>query len=119
MTQAAERIAPALPILAARKELASSQDTEVHHMDRSGFTEEQIRHALKQATLGTPVSDICMRMGVSEATFHAWKVHYDGLASYELKLLNRLENECNRLERLIAILALNKVILQDTLGAKE
>ncbi|MGB3431021.1 transposase [Achromobacter sp.] len=108
-----------LPVLAARKMLASSQDTEVHHMDRSGFTEEQIRHALKQATLGTPISDICTRMGVSEAAFHAWKVHYDGLASYELKLLSRLESECNRLERLIAILALNKVILQDALGAKE
>ena len=88
-------------------------------MERSGFSEEQIRHALKQATLGTPMSDICKHMGVSEATFHSWKVHYDGLASYEMKLLNRLENECNRLERLIAILALNKVILQDTLGAKE
>jgi len=88
-------------------------------MDRSGYTEEQIRHALKQATLGTPMSDICERMGVTEAIFHSWKVHYDGLASYELKLLSRLEGECNRLERLIAILALNKVILQDSLGAKE
>ncbi|WP_447917836.1 transposase [Achromobacter aegrifaciens] len=88
-------------------------------MDRSGFTEEQIKHALKQVTLGMPMFDICKKMSVSEATFHAWKVHYEGLASYELKLLNKLENECNRLERLIAILALNKVILQDTLGAKE
>ncbi|WP_419342219.1 transposase [Achromobacter sp. PD1] len=96
-----------------------SEYGKVLNMERSGFSEEQIRHALKQATLGTPMSDICKRMGVSEAIFHAWKVHYDGLASYEMKLLNRLENECNRLERLIAILALNKVILQDTLGAKE
>lgn len=88
-------------------------------MDRSGFTEEQIKHALKQVALGMSMSDLCKQMSVSEATFHAWKVHYEGLASYELKLLNRLENECNRLERLIAILALNKVILQDTLGAKE
>ncbi|CAB3704939.1 transposase [Achromobacter aegrifaciens] len=88
-------------------------------MDRLGFTEEQIRHALRQATLGTPMSDICKRMGVSVAIFHEWKTHYDGLASSELKLLNKLESECNRLERLIAILTLNKVILQDTLGAKE
>lgn len=88
-------------------------------MDRSGFSEEQIKQALKQATQGTPISEICERMKVSAATFHSWKVHYEGLASYELKLLNRLEDECNRLERLIAILALNKVILQDSLGAKE
>lgn len=88
-------------------------------MDRSGFTEEQIKHALKQSALGMPIAEICKRMDVSEATFHVWKVHYEGLASYELKLLNRLESECNRLERLIAILALNKVILQDSLGAKE
>ncbi len=88
-------------------------------MDRSDFSEEQIKQALKQAAQGTPISEICVRMEVSAATFHSWKVHYEGLASYELKLLNRLEDECNRLERLIAILALNKVILQDSLGAKE
>ena len=88
-------------------------------MDRSGFTEEQIRQALKQAARGTPISEICGKMGIGAAVFHSWKVHYEGLAHYELKLLNRLEDECNRLERLIAILALNKVILQDSLGAKE
>lgn len=88
-------------------------------MDRSDFTEEQIKHALKQAAQGMPVSDICRQMGVSAMTFHAWQAQYEGLASCELKLLNRLEDECNRLERLIAILALNKVILQDTLRAKE
>lgn len=88
-------------------------------MDRSGFSEEQIKQALKQAAQGTPISEICERLGIGAATFHSWKTHYDGLGSYELKLLNRLEDECNRLERLIAILALNKVILQDSLGAKE
>lgn len=88
-------------------------------MDLSGFTEEQIKHALKQAALGGSLPDICKRMGVSEATFHAWKAYYDGLESHEIKLLNKLESECNHLEQLIAILALNKAILQDTLEAKE
>ena len=38
-------------------------------MKRSRYTEEQIAFALKQAELGTPVSEVCRKMGVSDATF--------------------------------------------------
>ena len=32
--------------------------------------EEQITYALRQAEGGTPVSDVCRQLGVSEATFY-------------------------------------------------
>ena len=35
-------------------------------MRKSGFTEEQIAHALRQAETGTPVAVVCRAMGVSE-----------------------------------------------------
>ncbi|MDD5329618.1 MAG: transposase, partial [Sulfuricella sp.] len=38
-------------------------------MKRSKFTDEQIAFALKQAEVGTPVEEVCRKMGISDATF--------------------------------------------------
>lgn len=32
-----------------------------------------IAYALKQAELGTPVEEVCRKMGISDATFYNWK----------------------------------------------
>jgi transposase InsO family protein len=42
-------------------------------MKRSRFSEEQVAYALRQVEAGTPVGDACRQLGVSEATFYAWK----------------------------------------------
>lgn len=42
-------------------------------MKKSKFTEEQIAFALKQAESGTTVEEICRKMGISQATFYAWR----------------------------------------------
>ncbi|KAF1687911.1 hypothetical protein B1992_00235 [Pseudoxanthomonas broegbernensis] len=42
-------------------------------MKKSKFTEEQIAFALKQAQSGTTVEEICRKMGISQATFYAWR----------------------------------------------
>ncbi|AJX72781.1 transposase [Burkholderia pseudomallei] len=39
-------------------------------MRTSKFTEEQIAYALKQAELGTPVAEVCRKMGSSDRTFY-------------------------------------------------
>ncbi len=39
-------------------------------MKRSKFTEEKIAYVLKQAELGTPVAEVCRKMGISDATFY-------------------------------------------------
>ena len=39
-------------------------------MKKSKFTEEQIVFALKQAEVGTPVEEVCRKMGISDATFY-------------------------------------------------
>lgn len=38
-------------------------------MKKSRFTGEQIAFALRQAEVGTPVAEVCRKMGVSEATY--------------------------------------------------
>lgn len=87
-------------------------------MKRSKYTEEQIAFALKQAELGTAVAEVCRKMGVSEATFYNWKKKFGGLAPSELRRLRQLEEECNRLKRLVADLSLDKAMLQDVLAKK-
>ncbi|MBM3732128.1 MAG: transposase, partial [Acidimicrobiia bacterium] len=48
-------------------------------MKKSRFTDQQIAFALQQAEGGTPVEEVCWKMGISEATFFRWKKVYGGL----------------------------------------
>jgi putative transposase len=38
-------------------------------MKKLRFTDQQIAFALQQAKTGTPVEEVCRKMGVSQATF--------------------------------------------------
>ena len=40
-------------------------------MKRKRFTEERIAFALRQVESGTPVEEVCRKMGVSEPRVHA------------------------------------------------
>ncbi len=87
-------------------------------MKRSRFTEEQIAFALKQTELGTKVEEICRKMGISDVTFYKWRQKYGGLGPSELRRLRQLEEENNKLKRLVADLSLDKAMLQDVLSKK-
>ena len=87
-------------------------------MKRSRYTEQQIAFALKQAELGTPVEEVCRKMGISDATFYVWKKKYGGLGPSELRRLKQLEEENVKLKRLVADLSLDKTMLQDVLSKK-
>lgn len=87
-------------------------------MRTSKFTTEQIAFALKQAELGTPVSEICRKMGISDQTYYRWKQKYGGLGPSELRKMKQLEEENRKLKQLVADLSLDKIMLQDVLSKK-
>ncbi len=87
-------------------------------MKKSRFTEEQIVFALKQVGLGTPVPDVCRKLGTSDATFYTWRKKYGGISPSELRHMRQLEEENLRLKRLVADLSLDRAMLQDLLAKK-
>ena len=87
-------------------------------MKKSKHTEEQIAFALKQAELGTPVEEVCRKMGISDATFYNWRKKFGGLGPSEVRRLKQLEEENSKLKRLVADLSLDKAMLQDVLAKK-
>jgi putative transposase len=87
-------------------------------MKRSKFSEEQIVYAIRQAEAGTPVGDLCRQLGVSDATFYAWKKKYAHLGVSKLQRLRQLEEENSWLKRLLAELLLDKHRLSEVLRKK-
>jgi putative transposase len=87
-------------------------------MNRPKFSEEQIVYAIRQAESGTPVGDLCRQLGVSDATFYAWKQKYAHLGVSELRRLRQVEEENSRLKRLVVDLSLDKHMLSEALRKK-
>lgn len=87
-------------------------------MKASKFSEAQIAFVLKQAEDGTAVAEVCRKAGVSQATFYSWRKKYAGLMPSEMKRIRQLEDENNRLKKIVADLSLDKAMLQDVLSKK-
>ena len=67
-------------------------------MKRSRFSEEQIIAILKEHEAGVPVSDLCRKHGVSDASIYKWKTKYGGMEVSEAKRLKALEDENAKLK---------------------
>jgi putative transposase len=60
-------------------------------MRTSTFTVEQIAYALREAESGTPVLEVCRKLGISEQTFYRWKRKFAGMGIAERRRRWRLE----------------------------
>ncbi len=87
-------------------------------MKKKRFSVEQIVGVLKQAEVGVPVGELIRKVGISEQTFYRWKKQHVGLEIDQVRQLKQLQEENQRLKRLVADLTLDKVMLQDVLAKK-
>ena len=85
-------------------------------MKKGRYTEEQIAFTLQQAEHGTPVSEVCRKLGVTEQSFYRWKKKYGNMLPSDMKKLKQLEDENAKLKKLVADLSLDKAMLQDVLS---
>lgn len=86
-------------------------------MKRKQHSVEQIVDALRQAELGVSVADLVRRLGISEQTYYRWKKQYAELESNhvremkQLHELKQLQDENERLKKMIAELSVEKAVL--------
>ena len=85
---------------------------------KSKFTAEQISFALKQMEAGVPMAEVCRKYGVSQQTVYRWRSKYGEMQASEVRRLNELEKENQKLKSIVADLVLDKEILQDALRKK-
>ena len=87
-------------------------------MKKKRFSVEQIVSVLKQAEVGVPIGELVRQVGISEQTFYRWKKRYAKLEVDQVRQLKQLQEENQRLKRLVADLTLDKTMLQDVLAKK-
>ncbi|NKQ83269.1 IS3-like element ISRle4 family transposase [Rhizobium ruizarguesonis] len=85
-------------------------------MKRNRFTDEQIIGILREHEAGTPVSELCRKHGVSDASIYKWKAKFGGMEVSEAKRLKTLEDENTKLKRLLADAMLDNAALKDLPG---
>jgi len=64
------------------------------------------------------LGEICQKAGISQVTYFNWKKKYAGLLPDEMRRLKQIEDENNRLKKIVADLTLNREMLQDVIRRK-
>lgn len=103
--------------------LDHGQKQRTRDVPSSGLTtpdriQKQIISILKEHEAGVPVSDLCRKHGVSDASIYKWKARFGGMDVSEAKRLRALEDENAKLKRMLADAMLDNVALKDLLGKK-
>jgi putative transposase len=85
-------------------------------MKKTRFTEEQIVKALREVETGGKKAVGQQReLGVSNATWYIWKRKYGGLEVSEVRRLREMEQENNKLKRIVANLMLENEAIKEVL----
>ena len=87
-------------------------------MKKKRFKEEQIVQILAEAESGVGVTELCRRHNVSAPTFYEWKKKFGGMSADDVRELNSLRTENQRLKKLLADKELAIDILKDVNSKK-
>ena len=86
-------------------------------MAKKGYTPEQIINKLREAEVllsqGAALSTVLKKIGVSDVTYYRWRKEYGGMRVDQAHRLKQLEQENNRLKKLVADLSLDNEILKE------
>jgi putative transposase len=71
-------------------------------MGKRRFNDDQIMDMLKEHQAGMTVADVCRRYGISEPTFYRWQSLQFKNVGFDAKRLRALEEENQKLKKLLA-----------------
>ncbi len=74
---------------------------------------KKLRDADAMLAAGKSVGEVLQALEISEATLSRWRSQYGGMKSEEAKRLKQLEEENNRLKKLVAEQALDIQMLKE------
>lgn len=77
------------------------------------FSDEQIIGMIKEYEAGVKAQELCRKHGISDATFYKYKAKFGGMNVSDAKKLRVLEDENNRLKRMLADAMLDNAALKD------
>ena len=77
------------------------------------FSDEQIIGMIKEYEAGVKAQGLCRKYGISDATFYKYKAKFGGMNVSDAKKLRALEDENNRLKRMLADAMLDNAALKD------
>ncbi len=86
-------------------------------MKRTRFTDEQIVRILQEADRA-PVAEVAKRHGVSEPSIYAWRKKFGDMNTDDVKRLKQLEQENNRLKKIVAERDLESEVMKEIAGKK-
>ena len=87
-------------------------------MKRKQYREEKIISILKEHEAGASVPDLARRHGVAENTIYRWNSKFGGMDVSDAKKLRALEQENQKLKRLLAEAELDKAALKELVSGK-
>ena len=87
-------------------------------MKRKQYREEKIISILKEHEAGASVPDLARRHGVAENTIYRWKSKFGGMDVSDAKKLRALEQQNQKLKRLLAEAELDKAALKELVSGK-
>jgi len=87
-------------------------------MKTSRFTDSQIIAILKQAEAGSPVPELCLEHGISNATFYKWRSKFGGMDASLMARMKELEEENRRLKKMYVEERLKAEIVAEALTKK-
>jgi putative transposase len=86
-------------------------------MGKSKFSAEQIIGKLHEADVlqsqGKTITEITRQLGISDMTYYKWRKEYGGLRIDQAKRLKELEQENQKLRKVVADLSIDNTILKE------
>ncbi|MDR1807618.1 MAG: transposase [Propionibacteriaceae bacterium] len=78
----------------------------------------KLQQADRMLAEGKRVSEIVLKLGISQQTYYRWRKQFDGLATDEVVELHRLQNENGQLRRRLADAQRENAALQELVRGK-